>query len=408
MALFKPGWQSRNEAKALRSVEKLKDDAARLQAARDAELASVKIRAAALIEAPAMLLELAVHAWPESVCETAVKKLSDPDMLTAVALHSASEKARTAAVDKLRDQAALARIALEGERPYTQEKAVRRLTNRDVLQKLALTGRSSVVRLAAAEQLNDSALLEQMALADASDTVRLEVTRRVKDEDALVRIALGDNKKVSLEAASRLSSPQALERVARNTSDWQLAHKLVDRLKDEEALMRLAMEAKDDNARHHAASRIRSREKAKAILLKCKDSYTGSPLWSKLISTTDLIDIAEQAECSDIREMAVSSIYKTEPEAVEKLAAEGCREANDLIVKRRGGYTCAGCGRAFYPVEGTVPPCICPDCGTENHDFHHKSDIHEYRDYEVGSVWDECSRCGKKINYRSIHEGYLE
>ena len=403
MGLFKPGWQSTNADRALRAVEKMKDDPQLLKAAREAPLPAVRIRAAARIEAPETLLELALHGRPESVGEAAAKKLSDGKMLLEVALHSEASGARTLAVDRLNDQAALTRIAFECDRPYTRERAVRRLTDQTTLKKIALTGESYAVRLAAVERLNDPAALEKIALTDNSETVRLGAVKRVRDENALARIALGSSEKVSGEAASRLTSPGALERVAAGTADWRLAGKLVDRLKDEEALMRLVLNAREENTRHHAAFRIKSPEKAKALLIKCESRYAAGPLWGKLASAADLVDVVRQAESGAIRQMAIKNLEAADPEALETLAAEGFREARDLLVRRRGGFTCSGCGRAFYPAEGETLPCICPDCGAENHDFHYRSDIREYRDYEVGTSWEECSRCGKRINCRTVN-----
>ena len=65
--------------------------------------------------------------------------------------------------------------------------------------------------------------------------------------------------------------------------------------------------------------------------------------------------------------------------------------------------SCKECGTYMVQAESDHLGCVCPDCGTENHDFHHKSDLREYRDYEVGHTWDECSRCGEKINVKFVN-----
>ena len=92
----------------------------------------------------------------------------------------------------------------------------------------------------------------------------------------------------------------------------------------------------------------------------------------------------------------------TSKEALEKIA----KEAEDVKIKgnalvKLGGYICVSCGKVNSPDEEVT--CNCKFCGAENHNYVHVNNVQEYRDYEVGSTYDECTRCKKQINYRSIN-----
>ena len=89
-------------------------------------------------------------------------------------------------------------------------------------------------------------------------------------------------------------------------------------------------------------------------------------------------------------------------EVLEKIAEEASGlKLRSQAVRKLGGYICTSCGKLNPPDEQLG--CSCRFCGAENHDYVHVNNVVEYRDYEVGDTYDECTRCHNKINYRSIN-----
>ena len=89
-------------------------------------------------------------------------------------------------------------------------------------------------------------------------------------------------------------------------------------------------------------------------------------------------------------------------EVLEKIAEEASGlKLRSQAVRKLGGYICTSCGKLNPPEEQLS--CSCRFCGAESHDYVHVNNVVEYRDYEVGDTYDECTRCHKKINYRSIN-----
>lgn len=452
MALFKPGWMSEKRERALRSVAKLKDDGKLTSVALNAPLYPARLQAVEQIDSPAALAEVALNSQDDKIGAAAVQRLEGEENLLKAAMGAHQWKARVAAVDKLGEAASLSRVALECDSADARAHAAARLQDPATLQKIALSDKSDVVRKAAAQRVIDQATLQKLALSDAYegvrlsaaqrvqdpetlekvamtdqyDSVRLAATQRVqdpaalerlaltndraavrkaalervKDEDALARVALGPDKELQQAASARLRSPKAKEYVAMNTDRWVIGENLVDRLKDREALGRIVLGAKDWSTRNHAAERIREPEQAKSLLMAYDDGTIAIKLLKRL-SPEDLLDVAKGAAAQSVRMQAVELVK--DDAVLEALGQSGCVEANMRLAKRRGGFACRGCGRMFLPKASETPPCVCPDCGTENHDFHHKSDLREYRDYEVGHTWDECSRCGEKINVKFVN-----
>ncbi|MBQ4254318.1 MAG: hypothetical protein II712_05745, partial [Erysipelotrichaceae bacterium] len=89
-------------------------------------------------------------------------------------------------------------------------------------------------------------------------------------------------------------------------------------------------------------------------------------------------------------------------QALERIAEEATgANLRAKAVKKLGGYICTACGK-LNPADEKLT-CNCRYCGAENHDYVHVNNVREYRDYEVGTTYDECTRCGKRINVRSVN-----
>jgi hypothetical protein len=73
-----------------------------------------------------------------------------------------------------------------------------------------------------------------------------------------------------------------------------------------------------------------------------------------------------------------------------------------MAFKKLGGYICTLCGAENWPDNGHTISCICSQCKAENHDFIHIDNVIDHRDYESGSRWDECTRCGLTIRNQNL------
>ena len=89
---------------------------------------------------------------------------------------------------------------------------------------------------------------------------------------------------------------------------------------------------------------------------------------------------------------------------LERIAAQASEASlAEAVAGRLRGFVCRQCGHdtAERPVRQEI--CVCPACGQANHDFVRQSTVIEHRDYESGSRWEECSRCGAQRNYESVN-----
>ena len=381
MPLFKPGWQSNKADRALRAVGKLSD--------------------------PAKLFEIASSAPLEIARKKAVEQLDDASLLMKLAAGPGSREVALAAAKKL--------------------------TNQQELEKLAATAPWTDVRIHAVDRLTSQETLASIAQKDANPMVRRAAVRHLTDETILENIALHDSiRDVTSAAVERLRSEKALAHVILGTRDDKLADKAVVRIQDPKRLLMIATGKAPHSARIASARAIADPELIKRLFLTCDNVNVVSPLWDRLEDQNAIIDIAGKAQSSDIRKKAMERITDSSALADIALGTEptpsgradaACAirriddsaqlrriydhttdtDVRDQAIQKAGGYLCKGCGKAHWPVEGQTLPCICPECGAENHAFKHVDNVREYRDYSVGSSWDECIRCGKQENYRYIN-----
>jgi len=316
--------------------------------------------------------------------------------LFAPAWQGKNENRALAFVQKEQDFLTLCEIAEKAPLPQVRSCAIAKIDRIGALIHLSMTEKDASVRQELCERLHDQPEVAGMIL----DPMASEHTKR----QALTLI---DDEKLLLEVIQE-SKSSAIREAA------------VEKLHSRSALLQAAFFEKS------AAFRLTDQTDIASVLMKTQDLKTAKQLLAKITDVRQLLCIARNAVNSQIWMMAASHITDEQeaaklladmpirflpllerissPEILERLEQNTSDEVLlDRILLKQGVYLCRQCRK-----KSPVTSCICQSCGAENHDYIHKSDIHEYRDYAVGSRWDECSRCGKRINTQTVYDEYLE
>jgi len=132
MRLFRPAWDSKNEKRAVKAVEKLTDEVLLARIAKEA------------------------RCWRARIA--AVEKLTDQNVLADIAENANEYHLRKAAVEKLTELNVLADVAKNGTDSYDRKKAVKKLTDQSVLAYVAKNNTNSNVRIVAAKKLIDKTM----------------------------------------------------------------------------------------------------------------------------------------------------------------------------------------------------------------------------------------------------------
>lgn len=120
----------------------------------------------------------------------------------------------------------------------------------------------------------------------------------------------------------------------------------------------------------------------------------------RISNPADLVDIARDA--TDPKTRAAATGLVKDAGVLKDMACNGWGDRATALEKL-GGYACASCDATVLPEGDSPVVCICPNCGTANHDWFRVNNVVEYRDYEVGEWHDECSRCGETSNHHSVN-----
>lgn len=129
MALFKPGWMSKNEARALRALDRVNDDETLFQVATECPHRSVQLRAVSKIQNKVVRLDVARTLWhvPLEVRKAALEGATEQD-LCDVAKCSGEigvQSIRLEAVRMMSDEALLAEVAATVHNNSGQDASVR-------------------------------------------------------------------------------------------------------------------------------------------------------------------------------------------------------------------------------------------------------------------------------------------
>ena len=163
MGLFTPAWKSKNENKARKAIERIKNQKKLKKIAMTASWGEYAVEK---LTDEAALAEIALKANYASNRYRAVKKITNKTILAEIALKDESEDVRRAAVKKITNQTILAEIALKDEYSYVREAAVKNITNQTILAEIALKNESSGVRRKAIKKLTDQDILTEIARSD--------------------------------------------------------------------------------------------------------------------------------------------------------------------------------------------------------------------------------------------------
>lgn len=160
MGLFKPAWQSKNEKKALKAVQKLTDQTT--------------------------LADIAKSMVTINVRHTAVKKLTDQSVLAFIAKNEKDSRVRITAIEKLNDQNALADIANNRIEPGSvREEALKALTDQNALAEYVKTADSTewLIYRKVLDKLNDQTLIDVIKSDHTkSEYVRLDAVAKLADK----------------------------------------------------------------------------------------------------------------------------------------------------------------------------------------------------------------------------------
>jgi len=181
MGLFKPAWQSDNQEKALRAVEKETDQIKLAVIANNAPLDNVRVAAVNKLTNQTVLAEMAKHEKNEWIYVAAVKILTDQATLAYVAKNRNSSYERKVAVQKLSNQRILAEIAQNDNDYDVQKTAFGNITNQYFLEEIA-RNTGCFLRNSAVEQLKNQEILIDIARNDKNDDIRIDAAIRLTDK----------------------------------------------------------------------------------------------------------------------------------------------------------------------------------------------------------------------------------
>ncbi|MBR0137096.1 MAG: hypothetical protein IJM15_01665 [Erysipelotrichaceae bacterium] len=249
---------------------------------------------------------------------------------------------------------------------------------------------------------------------------------KITDQNRLWEIIKGKyGWDITKAAASQLEDQKPLMEYMKTLtaySDQQKRGAIINGITDQNLLAEIASKEKEYRLRQSAMKRITDKKILMDALVKYHYQSSEVDTLLKKLNKDELAYIIDNSKSSSTVEKALMMIGDQmkmaeymigkdtdslinlidDKPALEKIAEEAAgQKLRSKAVKKLGGYICTECGKLNPPDENLT--CTCRFCGAENHDYVHISNVQEYRDYEVGTTYDECTRCGKQINIRHIN-----
>jgi hypothetical protein len=245
MGLFEPAWMTDDTNKlfkALRSVEKIKDQETLAKAAQSAPRHEIRVAAMDKLTDQEILADLAKNVALSDVRRQAVVKLTDQALVAEVAKNDENIAVRTAAVERLTNQADLADIAKSEKDKDILILVISLLTDQDALAYMTKNYEDWKIRFNAALKLTDQALAQEVY----SDVIKYE--------------NIGDAKRKQL--VEVLTDQKALAYVAKLPSTlskkiWALRETALGKITDKSVLSDIAKNAEEESVRRAAAEKLR-------------------------------------------------------------------------------------------------------------------------------------------------------
>lgn len=230
MALFKPGWMSENEQKALKAIEKLTDEKNLLQAALQG--ASHEVRAAAVrkISDNDLLLQVTEQGKDHEVILAAAERMTDPDGLIRVLEERLGcHEIREIILPKLlatEDEDALFKAAGRIAGSSYADPLVKRITDPDRLTELAILGSFCAFR-----KIGDPDRLRRIAAEAESGQMRKKAMLKIGDRTLMAEAAMETKTLAEWEKAydTLLDEAEFGERVSAHKKELQRRKRAEDK-----------------------------------------------------------------------------------------------------------------------------------------------------------------------------------
>jgi hypothetical protein len=236
--LFRPAWDSEDERKAIKAVNKLKNEVKLARVAKEAQNRLVREAAVKKITNQKLLADVAVNSkqlWTEPVGMAAVEQITDQNLLAYVAKNDGW--VHEEAIKKITDLNILADIAKNAESSSARNAAIKKLTDQKVLVDVAENDKDVYVRMLAAKNLTDQTLAQKVYADIAkSSTTKKQTDPFVAQLASLMRDYYKKNDKYSdvrdvrIVAVERLTEPSILADVAKNAEDSNVRKVASERL----------------------------------------------------------------------------------------------------------------------------------------------------------------------------------
>ncbi|MDR2768573.1 MAG: hypothetical protein LBB82_09650 [Treponema sp.] len=316
--------------------------------------------------------------------------------------------------------------------------AVQKITDAGELKKIVIEDRRNAVRLAALNKISDTAFLVDRIKNDYDKEIKTKAMERIGDQDVLVDIAIGHgNINTRLSVVDHISDPKCLAKIAgsdnyHNSVLHEICKRAIGKINDDAVLSGIVLTDYPFEMRTLAVQEIRNesvladivkKDDNPNIYQKAVDNIINMDIlagwvcdsacdWNKQALIIEKLDagkyqalfakIANSGMDVPVRSAAIKKL--TDSTVLAGIAASDPDNGIKKIASGKlGGYVCRKCSHLNYPSKEAEAPCVCENCKEENHDYEYKEDIHTFRDYETGSKWYECRRCGKKDRYETVN-----
>lgn len=387
---------------------------------------------------------LTTPAWLKDDEQAAIKAISkekNQGKLHLATMSAKSYRVRSIACEKLgHHQASKAEIAL-----FDPDESVCLAALDEVdwdgwnylLANIAARSDKEAVALKALSKMSDDGSLADVAARSKNETVASEALGRIQDEEVLVEtvVQMGDVQ-AAMEAVGRITNEDALRRLSKErVVTWRTSYdtpapirfEAGRRLGDSEACTKALPGLLDAGAEDvkTAFDSIEDPSFKKEVIKQWLDSAKDASLIAERLGGTVVMeppvdDDLEGYLCptGSVHHYSSTSMHYDagsddyygivwcescgyrytvdKSDYISKKHLFGCKDKT--IVCRAGGYICPSCRTPVQPNEDGLAPCVCPNCGAENHVWEHYDGEIVHRDYSSGTSYDFCKRCGKKKN----------
>lgn len=347
MGLFKPAWQSKNEKRAVRAVEKLKDQVKIESAATDSQFSNVRFYATSKLTNQRLLERIAQNDEADNVRACAIHRLTDQEALMRVAIGKGDDFNRQKAMKQIKDPDILILVAKNGE-SKAAEAAYNRVCQEGLAkgtsfhEDCAFTAKFNAVRKVAQLRFYNSNNLEilrrimhEPASQDIFESTMCHAIKAGDSELALEVIehyqdySMGSKKRILEEAVGAVSNrADILEPIMRDRWFTEL---VVRNYRGDDISPELLLECILGNSFESY-----TRQRALVMLGRCKESYCEkiAPLLNdKEVKTEAAYYLAGRGDRRAVA--ALAQLFDSDGtirKAADALSGIPCRETIDLLL----------------------------------------------------------------------------